>query len=382
MADALRELGIEPVRFSFAQLGAIAQPEAEALLREIDGRNYFAVLDLACWGYGLSGVTLSMVDGSSKRIYDVFDLACVGMLWDHPYNQILNGIQARKLYAAYPDRGHAQQIRLAHPGVSLAGEIFIPPAIRPANDYSIAKGAAERDIEVLYIGNLDTIALERFWNDRINPLWNESYDARFCNALADTMLEQPERSLHLSVEATVAAIGAPDTGFNVAAQMRAVEHHVRHFFRQRAVMALGASGVRMRLVGKGWNAATLPDNVTVEAETGYEVLFRLAARARICLDASTYLDGANDRVFSYALNGAVCVTNASGYLREAFGEGEIGFYSMRDLGALGEQVRTLLAQPEALHDAGQRARATVLASHTWRNRMEDLLRGIGARGGH
>lgn len=143
-------------------------------------------------------------------------------------------------------------------------------------------------------------------------------------------------------------------------------------------MALAASGVRLHLVGKGWNVATLPQNVDLEGETSYDGMFQLAARARICLDASTYLDGANDRVFSYALNGALCLTNASGYLREAFGDGEIGFYSMRDLNGLGEQVKTLLAQPAALREAGQRARKTVLASHTWRNRMEDLLRGIGA----
>jgi hypothetical protein len=145
-------------------------------------------------------------------------------------------------------------------------------------------------------------------------------------------------------------------------------------------MALAAAGVRMRMIGGNWSATTLPGNVVIEAETSYDGMFRLAARAKICLDASTYLDGVNDRIFGYSLNGAMCVTNAAGYLRDAFGEGEIGFYSMRDLDALGEQVKALLGRPAALHEAGQRARATVLASHTWRNRMEDLLRAIAAPG--
>ncbi len=382
MAEALRELGHEPIQFAFAKIGSLTQQEAEALLREFEGRNHFAVFDTACWGASLSTVTLSMMDGSEKLIYDAFDLTCVGMLWDHPYNQNIGGLRARKLYAAYPDKGHSQQIKLAHPALALTGEVFFPPAIRPASDYSeknaTLSGTAQRDIDVLYIGNLDADALERFWNNRINPHWQEIYDARFCNALTDIALEEPERSLHLSVAKAVALAGPPAPEYAMGMQIRAVEHHLRYLFRRNAVTTLAASGVRMNLVGAGWNVAALPGNVDIESETDYEVLFRRAARAKICLDASTFLDGANDRVFSYSLNGAVCVTNAAGYLRDAFGEGEIGFYSMRDLGALGEQVKALLSRPAALHEAGQRARATVLASHTWRNRMEELLRALGA----
>ena len=379
MAEALRELGHEAIQFSFAQTGSPTQQEAGALLQTIDTHNCGAVFDLACWSYGLSGVTLSMLDGSKKLIYDAFDLACVGMLWDHPHNQNIEAVRARKLFAAYPDRGHAQQISLTCPDLALAGEVFFPPAIRPGSDYSAAKDAPERDIDVLYLGNLDTFALERFWNDRISPLWQESYDIRFCDALTEIALEAPERSLHLSVARAIADAGPPAPGYLVGQQLRAVEHHLRHLFRHRAVMALAASGVRLHLVGKGWNVATLPQNVDLEGETIYDGMFQLAARAKICLDASTYLDGANDRVFSYSLNGALCLTNASGYLREAFGKGEIAFYSMRDLNGLGEQVKTLLAQPAALREAGQRARQTVLASHTWRTRMDDLLRASGAQ---
>lgn len=379
IADALRELGYEPVRFPFGQIGSLAQAEAVALLREIDGRDHVGVLDVACWGYGLTDVTLSTKDGSEKPILDAFDLACVGMLLDHPWNQAIAGIRGRKRYAAYPDRGHVQLTRLAYPGLSFAGEIFLPPAVRPAADFSATNAPEARDIDVLYVGNLDKSALERFWNDRINPLWNESYDARFCNAVVDFALDKPERPLHLSVEDAMAAAGPPAAQHGFAPQLRAVEHHLRHLFRYRAVLALAASGVPMRMIGREWHSAKLPGNVAIEPEVSYEGLFRLAARAKICLDASTYLDGANDRVFGYALNGAVCVTNAAGYLREAFGEGEIGFFSMRDLDAFGDQVKAFLGRPSALREAGQRARSTVLASHTWHNRMEDLLRALGAR---
>lgn len=130
----------------------------------------------------------------------------------------------------------------------------------------------------------------------------------------------------------------------------------------------------MRVNGGGWDKVALPPNVEFGTETDYERFFRLAGQAKICLDASTYLDGANDRVFSYALNRAVFFTNAARYLRRTFSEDDgMRFYSMRNPSVLGEQVKMLLARPDALREAGERARQTVLSSHTWRHRVGDIL---------
>jgi hypothetical protein len=127
--------------------------------------------------------------------------------------------------------------------------------------------------------------------------------------------------------------------------------------------------------GRGWDKVALPATVGFNAETNYDGFFRLAGQATICLNASTYLDGASDRLFSYALNRAVCFTNAAGYLRRDFGEDNgMYFYSMRNPSELGERVKALLTRPDALREAGARARETVLSLHTWRHRVGDILR--------
>jgi spore maturation protein CgeB len=84
-------------------------------------------------------------------------------------------------------------------------------------------------------------------------------------------------------------------------------------------------------------------------------------------------------VFSYGLSGAVCFTNAAGYLH-TLGDTQSGlcFYSMRRLADMAEQVATLLARPAALAEAGQRARDNVLSSHTWRQRVPTLLATLAA----
>ncbi len=375
--QALQELGHEPILFSFSTTGQPPQAEAEALYRQLDNGRIDAVFDLACWSYGLSRITLVMQNGKKEPIFDVFGIPYVGMLFDQPYNQAVNGIQSLKLHAAYPDRGHPEQLRLVYPALKLHGEIFSPPAVRPENDRSAPAWESERDIDVLYVGNLVPEALERFWNNRANRLWENSFDPAFCDALADTALAAPERSLHLNVQTAIARLGATPPGFDFNSQLRAVECFLRFNFRRDAVAALAGSGVRMRVIGRGWDGVDLPANVGFGAETDYAGLFRLAGQAKICLDASTYLDGANDRVFSYALNRAVCFTNAAGYLRGVFGsEDGMRFYSMRNPAELGEQVKMLLARPAALREEGERARQAVLSSHTWRHRAGDILAAI------
>ncbi|HEX4985087.1 MAG TPA: glycosyltransferase [Burkholderiales bacterium] len=381
LGEALRAFGHEPVTFSFQALGEPRQEEAEALFQQLDRGNFSAVLDLCCWGYGLSQITLRMVDGTSQTIFDAFGIPHVGILCDQPYNQALNGIRGARRYAAYPDLGHPEQVRLVFPGFKLTGEMFLPPAVRPANDRSAGKWA-DRNIDVLYIGNVIPLALERYWNDPKSVHWSKEFDPYFCNALADAALEEPDRSLHLSVQAALAKLGKPPPGFDFNPQFRAVESHLRYVFRRDAVVALARSGVRMRVVGKGWDEIPLPPNVELGDETNYEGFFQLAGQSKICLDASTYLDGVNDRAFSYLLSGAVCFTNAAGYLRSALGEADgMRFYSMRNLPELGEQVRKLLARPDDLRAAGQRGREVVLASHTWQNRIDGLLQLIQPKSG-
>ena len=372
--QALKELGHEPILFSFSTTGQPPQEEAEALYRQLDNGKIDAVLDLACWSYGLSRITLAMQNGKKEPIFDVFGMPYVGMLFDQPYNQAINGVQSLKLYAAYPDLGHPEQLRLVYPELKLRGGIFSPPAVRPENNRSASKWESDRDIDVLYVGNLVPAALERFWNNRSSNLWDGSQDPGFCDALADAALAEPERSLHLNIQTTIAGLGTQSPGFDFNSQLRAVECFLRFSFRRDAVVALASSGVRMRMIGRGWEGVGLPANVEFGAETDYAGFFRLAGQAKICLDASTYLDGANDRVFSYALNRAVCFTNAAGYLRGIFGKDDgMRFYSMRNPSALGDQVKMLLARPADLREEGERARQAVLSSHTWRHRIGDVL---------
>jgi hypothetical protein len=373
IAAALNEFGYETVRIPFAERGRVRMEESNELCRLLQANKFSAVFDFACWGYGLSRITLRGMLGESHPIFDAFGVPYVQWLFDQPCNQQITGILAKQRYVLYPDLGHPEQIRLLYPGLEFHG-VFAPPAIRPENNRSQVKWLSDRDIDVLYVGNLVRQALERSWNDQTSRRWPDKFDPEFCNALADAALENPDRPLHLLAQSVITNLAPMAEGFNLRFHLSEVEHYLRHTIRRDAILALANSGVRMRVVGEGWDKMALPSNVELSARTDYEGLFRLAGRAKICLDASTYLGGVNDRVFSYGLNRAVCFTNASGYLRRIVGEhGAVRFFCMRNLPELSEQVKDLLMRPASLQEAGERAAVAVLDAHTWRHRVSHVL---------
>jgi hypothetical protein len=381
IAAALNEFGCETVRISFADRGRVQSEESNELCKMLQTNQFNAVLDVACWGYALSRIMLRGMHGERHSIFDAFGIPYVQWLFDQPCNQQMTGILARQRYVLYPDLGHPDQIRLLYPNLEHTG-VFAPPAIRPENNLSQLRWSSARDIDVLYVGNLVPQALERSWNDQTGRRWPEKFSPEFCNALADLALENADRPLHVHVQSVIADLAPMPDGFNMRFHFSEVEHFLRHTIRREAIQALAGSGVRMRLVGEGWDKVALPDNVELCAKTDYEGLFRLAGQAKICLDASTYLGGVNDRVFSYALNRAVCFTNASGYLRRVAVEHDgVRFFCMRNLSELSEQVKALLTQPASLQEAGERAAVAVLNAHTWRHRVSHILDALNLKQG-
>jgi hypothetical protein len=371
ISDALRELGHEPSYFPFDDCRQLSETERASLIRQVDRDKPGAVLDVACFGFATSRASAGANRKGPETVFDAYDIPYAGMLFDQPFNQAINGIAATLLYAVYPDLGHPQQVKMLYPGLRLAGEIISPPAVKPASTH-----AAERLIDVLYVGNLNGDYTRRFWLDTALQRSMPSLDPDFCDALTDAMTAEPERSLHLCVETVRREYRLPE-GFDFPLNLRTVESHLRHVLRLNAVLALVKSGVRMHVVGQGWRQLNLPVTVQVQDSTDYAGFLRLAGTAQICLDASTYLDGVNDRVFSYAVNQAVCFTNAAGYLRGIVGDDAgIRFYSMLSLQNMADDVRDLLTRPAELAELGARARAMVLGAHTWRHRVEHILRGM------
>jgi len=367
LIEAIAEIGHEAVLFSYAEPARASAAEQSALYGFLTRARCDLVLDLCCWGCGLS--QFRVWDGSpqGEPIYDAFELPCVAMLYDHPWYQALPHMFASRLYAGLPDRYGAEQIALIYPQIHLHGTVLALPAIRAGN--SRARPWKERTIDILYVGNLETDALGR--------LWHEFPNAAAFDAVADRALAQPQRPLHLLLADAAGEAGLRYDAIGTIELLRAVDYFLRARFRLDAVNAVARSGARVQVVGSGWSDIDLPPNVSVQAPVAYTEMFALAGRSKICLDSSNYPGGVNDRVFNYTLNGAVCFTNACEPAARALGQ-EAGLrrYSFLELERLTQAVADALSHPDELRRDAESAALATAATQTWRHRLENILHAV------
>lgn len=365
VADAAQALGHAVSRFEFDTVGQVSPAETDGLYRHLIAQEPDLVLDLCCWGHALS--RLQVWDGSEggQAMFDAVDARYVGWLFDQAYLQPLSMVRSARLYAAVPDQFHAEQIALVYPEVELRGLALAPPAIRAADDRSSLAWSA-RDIGVLYIGNLHAEALAR--------LWSADTDAALFDATADIALAHPDQPLHRGLQQAAAALGTQLTPVRALDILRPVEYFLRARYRHDLLQAVGRAGVRLCVVGQGWSDLALPDNVTLLPPTDYDGFFRLMGRAKICLDVSTYVGGANDRVFSISVNGALCLTNADRYLSPSYGnDSGMIYYSTQRLHEVPGLLRSLLGAGARAEERARRSRDITLAHNTWNNRLREIL---------
>jgi len=365
IADAAQALGHAVSRFEFAAVGQISSAETDALYRHLIAQEPDLVLDLCCWGHALS--RLHVWDGSEKgqAMFDAVDASYVGWLFDQAYLQPLSMLRSERLYAAVPDEFHGEQIALVYPELELRGLALAPPAIRAADDRS-SRAWSERDIGVLYIGNLHAEALTR--------LWSADADAALFDACADIALAHPDQPLHRSLQQAAAALATELTPVRALGILRPVEYFLRARYRLDLVQAVARAGVHLCVAGQGWTDMDLPDTVSLLAATDYDGLFQLMGRAKICLDVSTYVGGADDRVFSASVNGALCLTNMDRYLAQTYGKDHgMIYYSTLRLHEVPELLRSLLGAGARAEERALRSRDITLAHHTWSNRLQEIL---------
>lgn len=371
LSEAACELGHEALRFDIAEGATASDAERNALYRELANRPCDAVIDLCCWGLGLSTITVWDGSDSGEPLFDSHEMDYIGLLCDQPWFQPLAGVRSSRLYAAVPDRHHPAQIALGHPDLPLRGTAFTPPAARAINDHS--QPWARRDIDVLFVGHLQQDALAM---GRALP-WPAAI-AELCDATVEEALAHPAGPLHEALLRAAMRLGLAVAGTLALDVLRHVEPHLRARFRRDAVHAAARSRAEVHVVGLGWDREDLPPNVIRHDPVTYPEFYRMAGRSRICLDVSAYPGGANDRVFNYCLNRAVCLTNASKYPLEAFAaSGAIQAHDLARTDQLASQIDELLASPDRLRDMGEAGHVITLATQNWRLRLESMIAMLG-----
>lgn len=153
----------------------------------------------------------------------------------------------------------------------------------------------------------------------------------------------------------------------------------RACIREKMLEILLEAGIRVSVVGKGWDAyaGRGREHLDVLSAEGVDIkeVVQLMQRSKIVLHNTNFASGMHERIFTAMLAGAVCVTSEYDLLRQFFTNGiEMVMYPQSKTECLPEIVKELLNAPEHAREIADAGREKALQKHTWRRRGEQIAK--------
>ncbi len=319
-----------------------------------------------------------------QNVWEQLSIPCINILMDHPYcyKDALDHAPANAVVLC-TDRNHMRYLGRFYPNIPMIG--YLPHAGKELSQTK--RPIAERSIDVLYAGNLS-----RSFAGNITPDLSKytTFDAEeLCKKVCRDLIAHPFKTTEQSIEEALTACEldlSDDELKDLIAELHFVDLYVVSHFRERTVQSLAEHGIPVQIYGAGWEKCSwihLP-NVSYGGKIPAEEVVVKMQDAKIVLSTMTWFkDGTHDRVFNGMLQGAVALTDTSGYMKEEFcgflEEGssredrrELVFFELEKIKTLPLQVEELLSAPKAAQQIADRGYAKAKQFHTWRARALEL----------
>ena len=304
-------------------------------------------------------------------VWDEYRIPCYNIAADHPYfyDERLRNLPWDYHHISI-DRLQQQYFQEFYPEYKDEGFLPLAGTMLEGN----GSGTGKR-YDVILTGNYTRLS---FFDPYIHWI-NDEY-AAFYQGIIDELLECPEQTVEqVALKHCEREMGKePNDMLRIAMhKMIFIDLYVRNYWRGLAVKTLVNAGVKVHVVGKGWDElpdVSCPGNLICHPQTDSLTCLKMLAEAKISVNVMPWFkDGAHDRVFNSVLNGAVCVSDTSQYLCEELAEGEgVRYFSLRDVEKLPELVKDLLQNEGVMQDMIAKGRAKVLDLHTWARRAETV----------
>lgn len=363
---------------------------------------------------GLSGEE-SCKQPDGRSVWEAWDIPCYCIMVDHPfyYEKQLGG-KISGLTAFCVDRGHAAYMHRFYPHIPchflpLAGNrLFAEKSKRAGNSAggteTDAKGIAEipyqeRKYDISFIANY--VPLEEL---KLHIENQPQEYVEFYYEIIEDLKRHPWQPVDETLEKYIKReIPEAKEGDIRSAQagMMVIDLYIRSLYRQEVVRTLVDAGLQVHVFGRGWGKlqCARKENLIANGRmlTSAECV-EIIRNTKIALNVMPWFkDGAHDRIFTAMLNGAVCLTDDSGYLREILRDKEdVYFYELpgtwsipgerdgntedaaaeetlgRKAAGAAEVAKFLLEHPTEAEGIVKRGFNTAKENHTWKNRAADL----------
>lgn len=320
-------------------------------------------------------------------VWDTYKIPCYNIAADHPYfyhdrlaelpadyhHISIDRLHETYFKRFYPEFLHEGFLPLA--GTMLSENIIGGNTANKKNGKESEILAQKKKYDVILTGNYTRIS---FFEPYINWI-NEEY-AAFYRGIIDDLLKHPHRTVEdVALEHCESEMGKePDDQLRIAlSKMIFIDLYVRNYWRGGVVRTLVNAGIKVDVVGKGWDEledVKHPENLCVHPQTDSVTCLRMLQQSKVSINVMPWFkDGAHDRVFNSILNGAVSLSDTSQYLCEQLEEGEgVCYYDLEHLDELSTKLKDLLQSEAKMQDVVSCGRKKVLDMHTWAKRAEQV----------
>ena len=338
---------------------------------------------------GLSGEECC-TQSDGRSIWEAWNVICYCIMVDHPFYYEKQLRRKRlNLTAFCVDRGHTAYVQRFYPNIPchflpLAGNL--PLMGNAGKTETIVYG--ERKYDISFIANY--VPLEEL-EAHINGQTEEYVE--FYYEIIEDLKRHPsqpvDETLEKYIKREIPEAGEEDIR-SAQAGMMVVDLYIRSVYRSEVIRSLVDAGIRVHVFGKDWDKMECVHKENLMANgkmlTSAECV-EIIRNTKIALNVMPWFkDGAHDRIFTAMLNGAVCLTDDSKYLREILADKEdVCFYRLPETWSsvgtkeisdetlgVAEAAKYLLEHQGIAEELTKRAYEKAKGEHTWRKRAEWL----------
>lgn len=314
-----------------------------------------------------------MMDAEGVNFFQSRHIPLINIVVDHPfyYHKFRPFIPNDYIQVSI-DRDHEAYLKRFFPEIKRGP--FLPLAGTSLWEQKELPGFEDRPYDVVFTGNYTPPSKFEPAMKRLNDEYTKFYFDIVDDFLAHPHLGMDEgiiRHLLDGVE-DIDEDGIRECMPN----MIMIDLYVRHYFRGEVVKTLADAGIRVHCFGAGWDKLPCrhPENIVNGKPLDSLGCLQQISKAKISLNVMPWFkQGAHDRVFNSMLNGAVCFTDWSAYLKEILRDGkDVCFYELNELEMLPAQISALLGNREKWENMQKTAFEAAEKKHTWAERAKRL----------
>lgn len=301
--------------------------------------------------------------------WDTMEIPCYNILLDHPfyYNKFFESVP-HQYYHISIDHGHERYMKRFFPAIKLGPFLPLAGTELPSKPFD------QRSKDIVFTGNYTPPSNFDQYITRINDNYTNFY-----HGIIDDLIAHPDMEMDKAFEKhllrEMGELSDDDLKLCMGS-MIFIDLYVRFYFRGLVVRTLADNGFPVHVYGGGWNLLECkhPENVILGKRVQSLGCLKAIADGKISLNVMPWFkEGAHDRVFNSMLNGALCLSDDSIWLRDNLEDGrDIVYYSLSDIGRLPSIADQLLSNPAHMQEIIENGYQKAKALHTWQCRAKVL----------